>query len=359
MRHKRLKDKIRLTIAAGCLLLGIAAINGCGKNSSVDGVDKGPLNQLDTGDEGEKEENSLARWKSSLQEGRPEELMAEAFRGVSVVWNGIPYFAISYEPRTYKNSFDCWTISVPYQSMAVVDTEAMYAYFRILEEMELTPVTGMTREQAGITDDSDSIFVAYYSRQTKEHGQAEPDRGMTFRFGNQDEEENYYVETGGMLWLAEKTTVERLFAVNPYEIILKVLSVVKLDTVFKVTISFGDENYEIRIDQGTFWWNEKEIDSAELNELYTELMSIFIERELSQEEREKMNIGDRELLMSVTYERNREDAPKITQHYYAYDETYASVQVNGTEFFLVNREELAHVQEKIGEGFREVFGRNY
>lgn len=88
-------------------------------------------------------------------------------------------------------------------------------------------------------------------------------------------------------------------------------------------------------------------------------MSIFIERELSQEEREKMNVGDRELLMSVTYERNREDAPKITQHYYAYDETYASVQVNDTEFFLVNREELAHVQKKIREGFREVFGRNY
>lgn len=209
--------------------MGVAALGGCGKNSS-------------------KEENSLARWESSLQEGKPEELMAEAFRGVSVVRNGMPYFAVSYEPRTYKNSFDCWTISVPYQSMAVVDTEAMYAYFHILEEMELTPVTGVTREQAGITDDSDSIFVAYYSRQTKEHGQAEPDRGMTFRFGNQDEEENYYVETSGMLWLAEKTTVKRLFAVDPYEIILKVLSVVKLDTVSKVTISFGDENYEIRID---------------------------------------------------------------------------------------------------------------
>ena len=86
-------------------------------------------------------------------------------------------------------------------------------------------------------------------------------------------------------------------------------------------------------------------------------MSIFIERELTREEREKIDAGDRELLMSVTFERNREDAPKIIQRYYAFDGTYASVQVNDTEFFLVSREALASVQEKL-EDTEAAFGGN-
>ncbi len=86
-------------------------------------------------------------------------------------------------------------------------------------------------------------------------------------------------------------------------------------------------------DGQTFRWNGETAGSAEFHGLYTELMSIFIERELSREEMEKVNGKDRELLMRVTYERNRDDAPRITQCYYAYDETYESVQVNGTEFF--------------------------
>lgn len=194
-----------------------------------------------------------------------------------------PCLAVSYEPRVHKNSFDCWAISVPYQAMVTVDTEAMHAYFRILEDAKLVPADGVTREQAGIEEASDRIFVAYYSGQTREGGQAEPDRGMTFRFGNQEEAGNYYVETGGKLWLADQAAVDKLFEINPYELILKV--------------------------------------------------------------------------MSVAFERNREDAPKIIQRYYAFDGTYASVRVNGTEFFLVSREALASVQEKLRDEER-AFGGN-
>ena len=110
------------------------------------------------------EQNSLSRWEAALAEGEPGAFTAEAMRGVSVVRDGEACFAVSYEPRTYKNSYDCWAISVPYQSMAVVDTEAMYAYFGILADMELTPVEDMdiTREQAGVKDSADTVFVAYY-----------------------------------------------------------------------------------------------------------------------------------------------------------------------------------------------------
>ena len=357
MKEKRLKDNIRSIIAMGSLLLGIVTLAGCGQNSDTDEGSKDLTNQSVPDEEVQEEESSLAGWEMSLREGNPEELMAEAFRGMSVIKDGEPCLAVSYEPRAYKNSFDCWAVSVPYQSMVTVDTEAMYAYFRILENVELAPADGVTREQAGIEEISDRIFVAYYSGQTKESGQAEPDRGMTFRFGKQDEAGNYYVEAGGKLWLADQAAVDQLFGINPYELLLKVVSVVNLDTVSKVTVTFGGHNYEMRADGDAFWWNDKEMDSADMYEVYTELMSIFIERELTREEREKIDAGDRELLMSVTFERNREDAPKIIQRYYAFDGTYASVQVNDTEFFLVSREALASVQEKL-EDTEAAFGGN-
>lgn len=343
--------KIRLLLL-GNLLLGIVMTGGCGGNDGAGEKDEGTEEQSDRESGWQEEENSLAGWEASLQEGTPEELTAEAFRGVSVVKDKTTYFAVSYEPRAYKNSFDCWAISVPYQSMVTVDTEAMYEYFYILEELELMPADGVMRKEAGIEDTSDSIFVAYYSGQTAEGGQAEPDRGITFYFGDKDEKGNYYVEAGGKIWSADKTAVEKLFAVNPYEYILKVVSVVNLETVSGVTVVFGDKRYEMETDGKTFRCNEETVDSTEFYGLYTELMSIFIERELSREEREKMNAGDRELLMRVDYKRNREDAPEITQCYYAYDESYASVQVNGTAFFLVSREALRQVQEEVEKAFR-------
>lgn len=300
---------------------------------------------------GRQEENSLERWKASLPEGLPKELTAKNLRGVSVVREGVPYFAVSYEPRVYKNSFDCWAISEPYQSMAAVDTEAMYEYFQILADMELTPVDDITREEAGTEEASDTVFAAYYSGQTEAGGQAEPDRGITYYFGSQDEAGDYYVEAGGQLWLVDQDTAERLFAADPYDCILKVISVVSVETVSKVTIEFADKRYEMQLDGGTFQWNGRNVDSAELYELYAELMSVFIEKELPREEQGNTEAVGRELLMRVVYERNMEDAPAVIQNYYAYDDLYASVQVNGTEFFLVRREALQQLQRRIEDAF--------
>ena len=50
------------------------------------------------------EQNSLSRWEAALAEGEPGAFTAEAMRGVSVVRDGEACFAVSYEPRTYKNS---------------------------------------------------------------------------------------------------------------------------------------------------------------------------------------------------------------------------------------------------------------
>ena len=347
-------------LAIVVLTLGSLLFGGCGHTENMPQEGAGnPEQQKKEGEpeEVKPEENSLAEWEATLEEGEPGTFTAEAMRGVSVVRGGEACFAVSYGPRVYKNTYDCWAISVPYQSMAVVDTEAMYAYFRTLTEMELTSVEDMdiTREQAGIEDSADTVFVAYYSEQTAEGGRAKPDRGLLFRFGREDAQGNRYVEALGRLWLADCSSVEEVFDVDPYACILKVVSVVNVETVSKVTIDTGEEQYEMRIEPKTFLLGEQAVESEDFYALYTTLMSVFLEKELPREEWEaEAASADRELLMSITYERNMEGAPKITQKYFAYDETYAAVQVNGRTFFLVSREALLQLREKI-EGAFSVF----
>lgn len=354
--------RLPLYLIMGAVLLGGCRQNGGTGAAESTGQERGEIQtaeqperdlarQEDLTADWQREENSLEEWKASLQEGSLEELTAQAIRGVSVVRDGAPYFAVSYEPRAYKNSFDCWAISEPYQSMATVDTEAVYEYFQILADMEMIPVDDITREQAGIEETSDSVFAAYYSGQTEAGGQAEPDRGITCYFGSQDEEGNYYVEAGGQIWLADADMAERLFAVDPYDCVLKVVSVINVATVSRVTIEFPDNRYEMWLDGGTFQWNGRNVDSAEFYEVYTELMSVFIEKELPREEQGNTDAAGRELLMRVIYERNMENAPVIVQDYYTYDDEYASVQVNGTEFFLVGRESLERLQRRIEDAF--------
>lgn len=296
------------------------------------------------------EENSLAEWEESLEEGDPAELSAEAVRGMSVVRDGETCFAVSYEPRTYKNTFDCWAISEPYQSMAVVDTEAMYEYFHLLTDMELQLAEGVSSDQTGLEDSENSLYVAYYRGQTEQGGQAAPDRGIFYRFGGKDEAGNYYVEAGGKIWTAQADKVERLFAVNPYDQILKVVSVVNVESIAKVEVTFAEQCYEMRVGEETFQFGDRVVDSAAFYELYTELMSVFIEKALPEE---TVADNDRELLMTIVYHRNTGVAPQIIQRYYVYDDTYASVQVNNTEFFLVSRKGLEQLQDKISIAFAD------
>ncbi len=372
MRFDKGKRRPAARCAAGLavvvLTLGSMLSGGCGQAESAPGEKTGsPEQQKETGteeaksgergqaEEAKPEENSLSRWEAALAEGEPGAFTAEAMRGVSVVRDGEACFAVSYEPRTYKNSYDCWAISVPYQSMAVVDTEAMYAYFGILADMELTPVEDMdiTREQAGVEDSTDTVFVAYYSGQTMEGGQAEPDRGILFRFGGEDAQGYRYVEALGRLWLADGSSAAKLFDVDPYACVLKMVGVVSVETVSKVTVDTGAGQYEMRIEPEAFLFGERAVESEDFYALYTALMSFFVEKELPREEWEEGETAsaDRELLMSITYERNMEGAPKITQKYFAYDETYAAVQVNGRTFFLVSREALMQLRERVEDAF--------
>ena len=215
-----------------------------------------------------------------------------------------------------------------------------------MAEAKLESAADVEREETGLDGSENTIYVAYFEGQTNQGGQAEPDRGILYRFGGQNEEGDYYVEAAGKVWMIHADTAEELFAVNPYDYILKVVSVVSIETVSKVEIEFPENRHTMQTGKDGFMFDARVVDSKTFYELYTEIMSIFIEKELP--EKDTDGIG-RELLLTVTYHRNTKEAPKIIQRYYAYDNTYAIAQVNGTEIFLVSREALEKIRYDLQE----------
>ena len=339
------------------LLMGvvwIAALQGCsdGKTkedeatgNSVEKVDEVSIDNY------QKEENSLEAWEENLKVGDEQEVSAKAIRGVRLTKEGTPIFAVSYEPRTYKNSYDCWSLSIPYESWVSVDTEGVYLVFDAIEGMSLEPAGELEDVDTGLDSSDTSFFVAYNSEQGgQEVGQALPDKGITYWIGNQNPEGEWYVKTSAddQIWLASDEAVEQIYGVNPFDCILKVVNVVSVETVSRVEIVRDKDVFEMAAQDKTYKLGGEEVESSKFFDLYTALMSIYIDKEIPEIHPEAES---RDALLTITYHRNMEEAPQITCSFYDYDENYASVNVNGTEFFLVNKSDLQSLEKIIESAF--------
>ena len=201
-------------------------------------------------------------------------------------------------------------------------------------------------------DKSDTFFfVAYNSEQGgQEVGQAVPDKGITYWIGNQNPDGRWYVKTSAddQIFLASEEAVEKIYGVNPFDCILKVVNVVSVETVSRVEIVRGKDVYEMAVQDKTYKLGGKEVESSKFFDLYTALISIYIEKEIPEDSSE---VESRDPLLSITYHRNMKEAPQITCSFYDYDENYASVNVNGTEFFLVNKSDLQKLDKIIDSAF--------
>ena len=61
--------------------------------------------------------------------------------------------------------------------------------------------------------------------------------------------------------------------------------------------------------------------------------------------------ADKEEVLTVTFHRNTEEAPEVTLKYFAYDDTYDSLEINGTERFLVKAEDVDALVKQIKKAF--------
>lgn len=346
-----MKRHLFYRVITGVLITGLlGAAAGCGQTPETEKVKRAQVQESRVFD---KESNSLEKWQQDLSSEGPASISSQSIRGVQTIKDGETIFAVSYEPRTYKNSYDCWSLSVPYQSWVSVDTEAMYGYFEHIGALNLNAAE-VTEEAAGLSDSATSVFVAYYSGQDGENaGQAEPDKGITYQIGKEADEGHYYVKTssGNEIWTADKSAVDGLLNVDPYNMILKIANVVSIETVSSVDIEIEGKDYIIDLsdqENNNYKLNNKKADQEEINTLYTALISIFIEKEIEEPYDSQKN---EDPMLVMTFHRNTENAPDIVESFYDYDGDYAAVNINGTEFFLVDKAAVESLADTVKEAF--------
>lgn len=278
-------------------------------------------------------------WFHSLPEMTAGTLTAQAVRGIKLVKNGETLFAISYEPSVYKTTYENWDISVPYESLATVDTEYLYSWLEQVEKLDrVGEETHLSPSEAGFdTKTSTYLSAACYREQIEGiPGEAAPDGQIIYRIGAKDQNGCYYIQKGqnGSVWKVPAEVVDAVYAINPFDAILKVSCSVSLDTVSKITFLQDNRRIEILQEHSALTANGNAIPQEEVSILYAGLLGIYIEQELPETENEY----PAETVLTVHLERNTADAPDIILSYFTYDEKYDMVSVNGKNFFLVSKE---------------------
>lgn len=334
-------------------LLSIVMVSGlgCGNANSNPDTTKKREEILQEHDCFTYETNSLEDWEKNLTYTGEGVITMEGIRGIKVSLNGEDKVSLSYEPRDYKNTYDCWAISKPYDSLAYVDTEAMYEYFSLIENMPLQVVDEENADTFGTT--VGELYVAYYSMQTEDGGSPYPDQGVRFLFGNVTEDGYQYVMIEGVdsLFVMQKEYADTLLLVDPFRFVLQVVNVVMMDTVSELEIATQLDYLNMTYDGKEYKMNGKKISFEEYNAFYTELMTVFIAGEVPEDYgmSDSSDASNEEVIIALHYHRNVEGAPDISVQYVSYDDQYVVARINGKSFFMVEKSEVANLICKIGE----------
>ena len=101
--------------------------------------------------------------------------------------------------------------------------------------------------------------------------------------------------------------------------------------------------YTMKLDGSDYKFGKKTVKKEKFTELYQALQSIMLDSEVE----ETKDAADKEEVLTVTFHRNTEEAPEVTLKYFAYDDTYDSLEINGTERFLVKAEDVDALVKQI------------
>ena len=263
-------------------------------------------------------------------------MSAYSIRRFSIVKDGEEVFQIKQEPADYKMDFDYWEITNPYDEIATVNTENMYEMFGVLAAFDLSNGVDVANTDTGL-DNTKTYFTVDFVNTVNDDTAKETqdaDATATILIGNTDENGDYYACVKGYeeaVYLLSKESVNSLLELKPFNLILKIPALVNIDTLDSVDMSIG----------------KKTVKKEKFTELYQALQSIMLDSEVE----ETKDAADKEEVLTVTFHRNTEEAPEITLKYFAYDDTYDSLEINGTERFLVKAEDVDALVKQIKKAF--------
>jgi len=332
--------KLRKSMAGFFLLLAaVLCLGGCGipKGNQMEEV---RIQEL---------ENHLEEWQRELpKDAEYGGVGANAIRGLKVQKEGKTVFAVSYEPREGKETFDYWDISVPYRSLVSVNTEELYNLLGTAVLMAWGEADGISMEEAGVADSETSVFLAYCKEQSaEEKGAAQPTASQTLLIGDEDGKGSYYaaMEGSDKVGLVNKLLMDELLNVDPYQYILKIPTLISVDTVRKIQISSGEESHVMEQGQQTWKLDGSEVSQKEYQTLYGALLDVMLTGEKQGDTEDK---EERTPVLTIQFIRNMQEASDVEVKYYEYDDENMSVSVNGQENFLVEKESVLALKKRIG-----------
>ena len=275
-----------------------------------------------------------------------------SIRSFSIVKDGEEVFQIKQEPADYKMDFDYWEITNPYDESATVNTENMYEMFGVLVDFDLSngvdaadADTGLDKTQTYFTVDFVNTVNDDTARETQD-----ADAAATILIGNTDDNGDYYACVKGYedaVYLLPKESVNSLLELKPFNLLLKIPALVNIDTLDSVDMNIGKKTYTMKLDGGDYKFGKKTVKKEKFTELYQAIQSVMLDSEIE----ETKDAADKEEVLTVTFHRNTEEAPEVTLKYYTYDDTYDSVEINGTERFLVKAEDVDALVKQIKKAF--------
>ena len=275
-----------------------------------------------------------------------------SIRSFSIVKDGEEVFQIKQEPADYKMDFDYWEITNPYDEIATVNTENMYEMFGVLVDFDLSngvdaadADTGLDKTQTYFTVDFVNTVNDDTARKTQD-----ADAAATILIGNTDDNGDYYACVKGYedaVYLLPKESVNSLLELKPFNLLLKIPALVNIDTLDSVDMNIGKKTYTMKLDGGDYKFGKKTVKKEKFTELYQAIQSVMLDSEIE----ETKDAADKEEVLTVTFHRNTEEAPEVTLKYYTYDDTYDSVEINGTERFLVKAEDVDALVKQIKKAF--------
>ena len=219
----------------------------------------------------------------------------------------------------------------------------MYEMFGVLAAFDLSNGVDAANTDTGL-DNTKTYFTVDFVNTVNDDTAKETqdaDATATILIGNTDENGEEAV------YLLSKESVNSLLELKPFNLILKIPALVNIDTLDSVDISIGKKTYTMKLDGSDYKFGKKTVKKEKFTELYQALQSIMLDSEVE----ETKDAADKEEVLTVTFHRNTEEAPEVTLKYFAYDDTYDSLEINGTERFLVKAEDVDALVKQIKKAF--------
>ncbi len=343
----------RIVVSVMCMILLFTA--GCSGKNEDGGNQEQALEEVREDAAGQEEQQGEDSEPKQLKQAEKPQFIPNGIRSVSLKKDGEEFLHISREPAEYKMNFDYWEVLNPYDENVTMNTEVMFEMFGELCGLAFdTPVKVEEGTDTGIADSDMGYTVEYVDTadDSKAQSTEDADTAAEVILGNEDGSGGRYAAVAGsedQVYVLPEETLRMVFGREPFDYILKIPVLISADTLKGIVVTAEDRQYEIQVDTAadSYKFGRKKVDKNEFAALYQAISGIILDSEIDGE-----RDGEKEEpKLTVVFDRNMEDAPKVQVSYYSYDDEFDSVEIDGEERFLVKKEEVEALIGQVEEAF--------